>query len=137
TTELEVRTRELIEQARAATRRSELPPPLEDSPKCNGCSLNGICLPDETLALQRGEALRAEARAAEEVESAEAVEEATAIRRLFPARVSTVPLYVQEQGARIGKRGERLTVSKGDAELTTVRLKDISQLVLMGNIQIS
>lgn len=137
TTELEARTRELIEQARAATRRSELPPPLEDSPKCNGCSLNGICLPDETLALQRGEALRAEARAAEEVESAEAVEEATAIRRLFPARVSTVPLYVQEQGARIGKRGERLTVSKGDAELTTVRLKDISQLVLMGNIQIS
>ena len=25
-----------------------LPPPLEDSPKCHGCSLVGICLPDET-----------------------------------------------------------------------------------------
>lgn len=28
-----------------------LPPPLEDSPKCHGCSLVGICLPDETRAL--------------------------------------------------------------------------------------
>ena len=26
------------------------PPPLIDSPKCPGCSLAGICLPDETLA---------------------------------------------------------------------------------------
>ena len=27
----------------------KIPPPLADSPKCPGCSLVGICLPDETL----------------------------------------------------------------------------------------
>ena len=30
----------------------EIPPPLEDSPKCPGCSLVGICLPDETNLLR-------------------------------------------------------------------------------------
>ncbi|MBL8234558.1 MAG: CRISPR-associated protein Cas4, partial [Bryobacterales bacterium] len=29
-------------------RSTQIPPPLEDSPKCPGCSLVGICLPDET-----------------------------------------------------------------------------------------
>lgn len=133
TPELESRTRELITKAREASGRRELPPPLEDSPKCNGCSLNGICLPDETLVLQRGAALRQEHADAESEDVAAAGSE---VRRLFPPRVSATPLYVQEQGARVGKRGERLTVSKGSEELATVRLKDVSQLVLMGNIQI-
>lgn len=31
--------------------RSELPPPLVQSPKCRGCSLQPICLPDETTLL--------------------------------------------------------------------------------------
>src|SRR3954469_11159751 len=30
------------------------PPPLVDSPKCAGCSLNSICLPDETNCLSSG-----------------------------------------------------------------------------------
>ena len=137
TPELEARTRELVGLARKASLATVLPPPLEDSPKCSGCSLNSICLPDETLVLQRGEALRQEAAAAEAADSEEATEPGPAVRRLYSPRVSAVPLYVQEQGARIGKRGERLIVSKGSEELSTVKLKDISQLVLMGNIQIS
>jgi CRISP-associated protein Cas1 len=138
TSELESRTRALLAEARMAAVRRELPPPLEDSPKCNGCSLNGICLPDETLALQRGTLTREEAAEVERSDSTDSEsEEGGAIRRLFPPRVSTAPFYVQEQGARVGKRGERLIVSKGSEELTTVRLKDISQVVLMGNIQIS
>jgi CRISPR-associated protein Cas1 len=52
TGELEARTLRLIDEARAATQRTLLPDPLDDSPKCNGCSLSGICLPDETLALR-------------------------------------------------------------------------------------
>jgi len=36
-----------------AGRKGEIPPPLIDSPKCPGCSLAGICLPDETLAAAR------------------------------------------------------------------------------------
>ena len=47
----------LIAETEALSRRrgswrttGEIPPPLVDSPKCPGCSLVGICLPDETMA---------------------------------------------------------------------------------------
>jgi CRISPR-associated protein Cas1 len=48
---LEMTTLMYLAQAREAKSLTVLPPPLEDSPKCNGCSLAGICLPDETHAL--------------------------------------------------------------------------------------
>lgn len=127
TEELEQSTRQYIEQAVAASQSQLLPPPLEDSPKCNGCSLSGICLPDETLAI----------RSHREPANDGAEPVAEAVRRLYPPRETALPLYVQEQGARVGKRGERLIITKGDTELATARLKDVSHLVLMGNIGIS
>jgi len=121
TPDLESRTLWLIEQAHHARHSQALPPPLDDSPKCFGCSLNGICLPDETLALQR-------------------VPEdpvAPGVRRLYPVRDDALPLYVQEQGAKVGKSGENLVVRKGDDTLASARLKDVSQLVLCGNVGVS
>ena len=47
TDELVARTRELA-AAFISSVGGDIPPPLFDSPKCNGCSLVGICLPDET-----------------------------------------------------------------------------------------
>ena len=41
-------TEALIQDAWETAEAGEIPPPLEDSPKCAGCSLVGICLPDET-----------------------------------------------------------------------------------------
>lgn len=124
TPELEARTLRLIDEATAAMRRTTIPDPLEDSPKCNGCSLSAICLPDETLAL----------RAAPPQPAAAGRD---AVRRLYPPREDALPLYVQEQGARVGKRGSQLVVTKGDDELGKARLKDVSQLVLCGNISVS
>ena len=121
TPELEARTLSLIEQARTATGCRELPPPLDDSPKCRGCSLNGICLPDETLALRQVPTDPA----------------APTVRRLYPVREQATPLYVQEQGAFVGKAGQRLVVKKEGQELSSVRLIDVSQLVLCDNIGIS
>jgi CRISPR-associated protein Cas1 len=121
TAELEARTLALLEQARLASTARELPPPLDDSPKCRGCSLNGICLPDETLALRH---VPQDPLARE-------------VRRLYPARDDAQPLYVQEQGAFVGKKGERLVVKKEGAEISSVPLKDLSQLVLCGNVGIS
>ncbi len=43
-------TERSILQAWQLARSGTIPPPLEDSPKCPGCSLVGICLPDETWA---------------------------------------------------------------------------------------
>lgn len=122
--ELEARTLRLIDEARAAAKRSTLPDPLEDSPKCNGCSLAGICLPDETLALRH-------------VPPDPEEEGFDAIRRFYPPRDDALPLYVQKQGARVGKSGSVLVVRKGDEKLAEARLKDVSQLVLCGNVQIS
>ena len=58
-------------------------------------------------------------------------------RRLYPARDHATPFYVQEQGARIGKRGERLVVTKGDETIGESRLIETSQVVLFGNVQVS
>jgi CRISP-associated protein Cas1 len=124
TAELEARTLRLIDEARAGAICAVLPDPLDDSPKCNGCSLSGICLPDETLALRY-------------VPSEPGEDGATAVRRLYPPRENALPFYVQEQGARVGKRGEVLTVTKGEQEIGRARLKDVSQLVLCGNVQVS
>ena len=121
TEDLEARTLWFVEQARLASARREMPPPLDDSPKCVGCSLNGICLPDETLALKR-------------VPNDPV---APGVRRLYPVRDAAIPLYVQEQGAKVGKAGENLVIRKGTEKLATARLKDVSQLVLCGNIGVS
>ena len=68
---------------------------------------------------------------------------ANRVRRLLPARDDAHPLYVQEQGAMLGKSGDRLTVSvrdkgKGKSKpIQDVRLIDVSQVSLYGNVQVS
>jgi CRISPR-associated protein Cas1 len=121
TADLEARTRELIAQARQAAAATKMPPPLDDSPKCVGCSLAGICLPDETRTLTHAE----EASAPPDV------------RRLFPIRDDALPLYVQEQGATIGKQGLGLVVRKGKDKLASTGIKDVSQLVLCGSVSVT
>ena len=121
TAELEAATLDHIERARQAALRTNLPPPLEGSPKCNGCSLSGICLPDETLALRQ-------------VPGDPAAPE---VRRLYPPREDAVPLYVQQQGASVGKTSESIVISYQGQELARVGLKDVSQLVLCGNVSVS
>jgi len=121
TAELEGRTLHYIEQARAGLHREKLPEPLADSPKCQGCSLAGICLPDETHALQ----LVPPDPAAPEV------------RRFYPPRDQALPLYIQEQGAVVGKSSRSLTVKKRRELVLRTGLKDVSQLVLCGNISVT
>jgi CRISPR-associated protein Cas1 len=118
---LEARTLELLRQAQAAARRRVPPPPLVGSPKCVGCSLSGICLPDETDAL-----LRLPADAA-----------APGVRRHYPSRPDSLPLYVQDPGATVGKSDQSLVVRQRGGAETRVLLKDISQLVLMGPVAVT
>jgi len=122
---LEIATRAYIAGALQIVENDELPLPLVDSPKCRGCSLGGVCLPDETHAL---------AILGRDQESAD---NDTAIRRFYPARDDALPYYVQEQGAFIGKQGDGLQVTKGKAVIGSARLIDTSQLVICGNISIS
>ncbi len=118
------RTLELLAQAREAASRDRPPPPLSASPKCQGCSLHGICLPDEVNLLSRG--------------GGEASADETMVRRLVPARDDAQPLYVQEQGARVGLDGEVLEVrSREEGVIGKARLFELSQLVVLGNVQVS
>jgi CRISPR-associated protein Cas1 len=116
--ELVARTREALDGLRTMADTSRLPPPLVSSPKCVRCSLAGICLPDEVNRLSHP-------GLAEEP------------RRLVPGRDESLPLYVQEQGARIGKKDDRLVVSSDGETLRDLRLLDVSHVVLFGHVQIS
>jgi CRISPR-associated protein Cas1 len=123
TPELEQRTIDLIRQAHAAAAATMPPEPLEDSPKCNGCSLAGICLPDETCLLHKS-------GNGDKPETSE-------VRQFFPARDDGLPFYVQEQGAIVCKTAKTLVVWKKKEKLATVRVADTSQLVLCGNISVT
>jgi CRISP-associated protein Cas1 len=98
--------------------RGETPPPLEDDARCMGCSLAGICLPDETRAM-RGEI---------DPESA---------RRLVPARPETVPLHVQASGARISKKEDTLEVWTREEGTQRVRMLELESVNLHGAVQVT
>lgn len=113
------RTLALAAEARAAAAHGVIPPPLLDSPKCPRCSLVGICLPDETLYLQTGGSGEAEPR------------------RLVPARDLALPVYVHTQGTTVAKQGDRLAVRERQQLIQEVRLLDVSQLCVFGNVQVT
>ncbi|MEX2579297.1 MAG: CRISPR-associated endonuclease Cas1 [Verrucomicrobiales bacterium] len=150
TPELEAEARSVIAAVRSGRSAVEMPPPLEDSPKCWGCSLCGICLPDETNALRGAAAISTDhgqspgrsnpdiLDAADDPEQEEKDGVAGPdVRRLYAARDRAMPFYVQEQGARVGKSGERITVTKERKSVGGARLVEVSQIVLMGNVQVS
>ena len=56
---------------------------------------------------------------------------------LTPRDSAARPLYVTEQGTRIGVRKGRVTVSQQKEVLQEVRLIDVSQVSIYGNVQIS
>ena len=127
-------TDELVETTKRATTRARelagagvIPPPLVDSPKCDGCSLSGICLPDEVTAL--------ETKARTPTEDEDRAE--PAVRRLHPARDDRLPLYVQEHSARIGLKGDCLVVKRLEGEDREVKLYDTSQVSIFGNAQLT
>ena len=112
--ELRAKTRSAISSLRLAAAAGRLPPPLVDSPKCTKCSLAGICLPDEVTFFRRG----------------------LAPRPLNPAAGTALPLYVQEQGARVSKSGEVLVIATDDKR-TEVAIGDVSELVLHGAVSLT
>jgi CRISPR-associated protein Cas1 len=116
---LELEVRDAVQRARDLALQAEPPPPLIDSPKCPRCSLVGICLPDEQRLLTADEQAEVE------------------VRRLYPARTDALPVYVQTQGAHVGKGGDTLEISERDKGKQRVRLIDVSQLALFGNVQVT
>ncbi len=128
---LRERTLELLEDLRRTAAAGRIPPPLEDSRKCPRCSLTGICLPDEVNHLARLE--RRDGAAGRGAEAGAAAE----VRRLFPARDEALPVYVQAQGMTVAKHGDLLRIRSKGETVEEVRLLDVSQLCLFGNVQVT
>lgn len=132
-----------LRAARELAKGSSAPAPLVDSPKCPKCSLVGICLPDETRAIARLDTERPVAQPQLFDATPDAViepavfERETETRRLVPARDDLRPLYVNTQGLRIGKSGNVLRIQEKDRTVEEVRINEICQLNLFGNIQIT
>jgi len=107
---------EAIEGLQSTVAEGAIPPPLQDSPKCPRCALVTICLPDEIRSLC-GSGLKPR-----------------------PIAISTdeaLPLIVQSQRARINKEGETLVVLDEQKGTTKIRLIDISDVALFGNVSIT
>jgi CRISPR-associated protein Cas1 len=125
TEELVTQTRTLVKEIRKNAEKRNPPLPLEDSAKCEGCSLAGICLPDETNLLSG------------RISTEPTEEKGDGIRRLVPGRDEGIPLYVQEQGCRLTTRGETLQVIKKTEKLGEARFFETSHVGVFGHVEIT
>ena len=113
---LRLLTKQSIDALRSVVEGGQIPPPLQNSPKCNRCSLVGICMPDEI------NLLRATGKD---------------VRPIAVRRTHALPVYVQANRAKVAKQGNRLAITLGDEEPVYARLAEVSQLVLMGNVYVT
>ncbi len=123
---LREKTRAAIALCRELSAQPAPPEPLpaELRHRCPGCSLVTVCQPEETLYhIERPAQPPAETPAG--------------LMRVIPQSDDGAVLYLQEQGAHVGKRSEHLTVRKDGAELLRVPLAAVRQVVVFGNVQVS
>ena len=107
---------EAVSRLRLTVGHGHPPPPLHDSPKCPRCALVSICLPDEMQALGGSN---------------------LAPRPISIPSAGALPLTVQSQRARISKEGETLKIADEVQGDTSVRLNDVSDVALFGNVSIT
>ncbi len=114
--ELRFAAQEAVNQLRLTVAQERIPPPLTDSPKCPRCALVSICLPDEIHSLGAAD---------------------LSPRPIAIATDEGLPLVVQSQRARISKNGETLKIADEEQGDTSVRLNEVSDVALFGNVSIT
>jgi len=102
-----------IHGMRAVANGGKIPPPLTDSPKCPRCSLVGICLPDEVNYLRGAQ---------------------STLRPLAVGLTESFPLHITSYKAKVAKAGDTLEVEVDGQPKTTVRLAEVSQVILQGSV---
>ena len=114
-TELRQISRDFVSDAESLLQTRKIPEPVHDN-RCNGCSVRGICLPDEVAYLK-------------ELDDRP--------KRIKPALGIDNVLYVDEQGCILKKTGERLLVVKEGETIRDIPLIHLGQVVLCGNISVT
>jgi CRISPR-associated protein Cas1 len=152
-------TEALILEAWGLAETGDIPAPLVDSPKCPGCSLVGICLPDETWRAAAEEVEEPRQLALFDVPRRKPVKRERKphglslrtntfdvprrkpvkreVRPMTTPRNELRPLYLNTQGVKLGKSGAVLQVKDKDKLLQEVRIGEICQVNLMGNVQVT
>ena len=113
--ELRQTSRDFVSDAESLLQTRKIPEPVHDN-RCNGCSVRGICLPDEVAYLN-------------ELDDRP--------KRIKPVLGIDNVLYVDEQGCILKKTGERLLVVKEGETIRDIPLIHLGQVVLCGNISVT
>jgi CRISPR-associated protein Cas1 len=106
----------VVRRAREVAAFTTPPAPLRDSPKCPGCSLHEVCLPDEHFAL---------------------CEHEPAKRRLPIAHDDRYVVHVTTPGSKVCKDGDALRIESRHGDEARVLLKDVSHVSIFGPSQIT
>lgn len=106
---------EFVRQAHHMLNAPKIPAPIHDN-RCNGCSMQPVCLPDEVAYL---------------------TDLSQRPKRIKPALGIDNVLYVDEPGVAIKKTGERLLVVKEGETLRDIPLIHIGQVVVNGNVSLT
>jgi CRISPR-associated protein Cas1 len=117
TDDAESEVRGVVAAARHTAAALRPPLPLVHDPKCPRCSLAPLCLPDETNALLGRTDIPP--------------------RTIVPRDPDARPLYVTTQGAMVRVNGLRVQVHSAGEKLVDRRLVDVSQIVVVGNVQVT
>jgi CRISPR-associated protein Cas1 len=112
----------VVARAREVAVQPVPPAPLMDSPKCPGCSLHEVCLPDEH------HALRAE-REREGIRGG--------IRKIVASLDEGSVVHVMTPGATVRKDGDALVIADRDGGSERVLAKDVSHLALFGPVHVT
>lgn len=149
----------ILEEARRTAFQSERPPPLEDSPKCKGCSLVGYCLPDETRLLNELRETREEEPVFQltlPLDFPDPVDrlgdgpfadlpelplpdtrQGPEVRRLIAPNHETKALYITTPGTMLGKKGGCLVLKEKGKKIEEFRLHDLYSIAVFGPVTLS
>ncbi|MBN8725635.1 MAG: type I-MYXAN CRISPR-associated endonuclease Cas1 [Acidobacteria bacterium] len=121
--------KQAVARAQELQNNLERPPVTSNERLCIRCSLAPICLPEET---RLGNIISKTAKSDLVDES---IERKTL--RLFPADDDRQSLHIIAQGARIGRKGDRLEISAPDEPSQVYPVQEVGQVVLHGFSQIT
>ena len=108
--------RKAIARARELSASVERPPVAENERLCAKCSLAPVCLPEEE-------------RLAKESDRE--------VIRLFPADRERKALHITENGARVSRAGDRLTITRIDGTKDEFPIRSVGELVVHGYAQVT